>query len=221
MNNIELNKRMNNYERIIENILGAFSKLDFHIVVESTIHKKIIPINREDEKDRLLLEDIYMAVNNFATEYNRHPITFDVYKKLLKPPKPKSFRNNEMGVFADKIIPKFFEKNKDKAKIIKSFQRLSLNGYPDELIIDKYGRATYLEVKTTTRRNVGSPRDFFFSPLKNSKKKIKDNGRHLLLCFDTLEQKEKEFIVTGWCQHLYAENVVARMSLLPPVFAGI
>lgn len=199
MDNNELTRRMNNYERIIKDILGAFSKLEFHIVVESTIHKKIIPINREDQKDHLLLNDIHMAVNNFAVEYNLHPITFDLYKKLVKPPKPKSFRNNEVGVFADKIIPSFFEKNKDKAKIIKSFQRLTLNGYPDELIIDQYGRATYLEVKTTTRRNMGSPRDFFFSPLTNSKKKIKDDGRHLLLCFDTFEQKEKEFIVTGWC----------------------
>jgi hypothetical protein len=46
---------------------------------------------------------------------------------------------------------------------------------------------------------VGSPRDFFFSPLKNSKKKITNDGRHLLVCFDTYEQREKEFIVTGWC----------------------
>ena len=46
---------------------------------------------------------------------------------------------------------------------------------------------------------MGSPRDFFFSPLKNSKKKIKSDARHLLLCFDTYEQKEKEFIITGWC----------------------
>lgn len=199
MDNNELSRRMNNYERIIKDILGAFSKLEFHIIVEATIHKKIISINKEDEKDRLLLDDIYLAVNSFAAEYHQHPITFDLYKQLVKPPKPRSFRNNEVGVFADKIIPSFFERNRDNLKVIKSFQRLSLNGYPDELIIDRYGRTTYLEVKTTTRRDVGSPRDFFFSPLKNSKKKIKEDGRHLLLCFDTFEPKEKEFIVTGWC----------------------
>jgi len=195
----ELAKRMNNYERIIKEILGAFSMLEFHIIVESTIHKKIIPISKDDEKDTLLLKDIHTIVNDFAVHYNKKVITFDLYKSLVKPPKPKSFRNNEVGVFADKIIPSFFEKNKDKLKIVKSFERLSLNGYPDEMITDNYGRTTYLEVKTTSRRDVGSPRDFFFSPLKNSKKKIKSDGHHLLLCFDTFEQKEKEFIVTGWC----------------------
>ncbi|PKP58250.1 MAG: hypothetical protein CVT88_07625 [Candidatus Altiarchaeales archaeon HGW-Altiarchaeales-1] len=202
MNEIENNediKKRNNYERIIGEILGAFSKLEFHIIVESTIHKKIIPINKEDEKDKLLLDDIYTIVNTLATQYNRTPITFDLYKSLLKPPKPKSFRSNEVGIFADKIIPSFFDKNRNIVKIITSFERLSLNGYPDEKITDKYGRVTYLEVKTTTRRDVGSPRDFFFSPLTNSKRKIENDGHHLLLCFDTYEQKEKEFIITGWC----------------------
>jgi len=199
MKDSELVKRMNNYERIIKEILGAFSMLEFYIVIESTIHKKIIPVDKNNEKDKLLLADIYTIVNSFATEYNRTPITFALYKKLIKPPKPKSFRNNEVGVFADKIMPLFFEENKDRLKTIKSFQRLTLNGYPDELIIDSYERVTYLEVKTTTRRDIGSPRDFFFSPLTNSKKKIKEDGRHLLLCLDTFEQREKEFIVTGWC----------------------
>ena len=199
MQNNEMKKRMENYERIIKEILGAFSKLEFHIVVESTIHKKIIPVDKNDEKDKLLLEDIKTIVNDFAIQYNKTPITFAVYKSLVKPLKPKSFRNNEVGMFADKIIPSFFEKNKDKLKIVNSFERLQLMGYPDEKITDKYGRVTYLEVKATSRRDVGSPRDFFFSPLKNSKKKIRDNGHHLLLCFDTFERREKEFIITGWC----------------------
>lgn len=94
-----MKKRMENYERIIREILGAFSKLEFHIVVESTIHKKIIPTDKNTETDRLLLEDIYTIVNDFAIQYNRIPITFALYKSLVKPPKPKSFRNNEVGVF--------------------------------------------------------------------------------------------------------------------------
>lgn len=199
MKDDELTRKMNNYERIIKEILGAFSRLEFHIVVESTIRKKIIPLNKEDEKDKILLEDIYTIANDFAIEYNQTPITFNIYKRLVKSSKAKSFRNNEVGIFTDKIISNYFWRNKDKVKIIKSFERLSLNGYPDEVIIDNYNRTTYLEVKTTSRRDVGSPRDFFFSPLKNSKKKIKNDARHLLLCFDTFEQKEKEFIITGWC----------------------
>lgn len=199
MPNNEMQKRMENYERIIKEILGAFSKLEFHIVVEATIHKRIIPIDKNDERDRLLLEDIHTIVNDFAIQYNQRPITFSLYKSLVKPPNPKSFRNNEVGVFADKIIPSFFDKNKGKLKIVTAFARLQLMGYPDEEITDRYGRVTYLEVKATSRRDVGSPRDFFFSPLKNSKKKIRADGHHLLLCFDTLELREKEFIIKGWC----------------------
>ncbi len=76
MQNNEMKRRMENYERIIREILGAFSKLEFHIVVESTIHKKIIPIDKNDEKDKLLLEDIYTIVNDFAIQYNKTPITY-------------------------------------------------------------------------------------------------------------------------------------------------
>ncbi len=162
MHDNEMKKRMENYERIIREILGAFSKLEFHIVIEATIHKKIIPVNKNDEKDKLLLNDIKTIINDFALEYNKTPITFDLYKSLIKPPNPKSFRNNEVGVFADKIIPLFFEKNKDRLKIIESFERLQLMGYPAEKITDKYGRVTYLEVKAISRRDVGSPRDFSF-----------------------------------------------------------
>jgi len=199
MQNDDMKQRMENYERIIREILGAFSKLEFHIVVESTVQKKVIPVNKNEQREKLLLEDIGTIVNDFAVEYSRTPITFELYKSLLKTPRPKSFRNNEVGMFADKVIPSFFAKNKDKLKIVDSFERLPLMGYPDEKITDKYGRVTYLEVKATSRRNVGSPRDFFFSPLTNSKRKITEDGHHLLLCFDTLEQKEKEFIITGWC----------------------
>jgi hypothetical protein len=84
MKDDELTRRMNNYERIIKEILGAFSKMEFHIVVESTIHKKIIPIDREDKKDKLLLEDIHTIANDFAIEYKQTPITFDLYKRLVK-----------------------------------------------------------------------------------------------------------------------------------------
>jgi hypothetical protein len=197
MQDNEIKKKMENYERIIREILGAFSKLEFHIVVESTIHRKIIPVDKNDKRDRLLLEDIRTIVNDFAIEYNRTPITFNLYKKLVKPPKPKSFRNNEVGIFADKVIPSFFEKNKNKLKIVNSFEKLQLMGYPDEKITDKYGRVTYLEVKATSKRDVGSPRDFFFSPLTNSKKKIIEDGHHLLLCFDTLEKKRKRIYHYG------------------------
>ncbi|PMQ00804.1 MAG: hypothetical protein CBR30_09230 [Dictyoglomus sp. NZ13-RE01] len=147
----------------------------------------------------MLLEDIYTIVNDFATQYNKQPITFELYKTLIKSPKPKSFRNNEVGIFEDRMIPSFFEKNREKLKIISSFERLTSTGYPDEKITDIYGRVTYLEVKATSRRDVGSPRDFYFSPLKNSKNKVSEDGHHLLLCFDTFERKEKEFIITGWC----------------------
>jgi hypothetical protein len=98
MKDDELTQRMNNYERIIKEILGAFSKMEFHIIVESTIHKKIIPINKKNKLDKLLLNDIYTIVNDFANEYNRTPITFDLYKKLVRLPKPRSFRNNEIGI---------------------------------------------------------------------------------------------------------------------------
>ena len=199
MRDNEIKRKMENYEKLIRNILKAFSKVEFHIVVESTIGKKIIPVDMENEEDKLLLEDIRTIVDSFAKEYYENPISSELYKSMVGSEKSRSFRNNEVGLFAEKMLPSFFEENKDKLKVIKSFERLPLVGYPDIEITHKSGRFTYLEVKATSRRDVGSPRDFFFSPLKNTKKKIKQDAHHLLICFDTYEQKEKEFIITGWC----------------------
>jgi len=81
MQDNEMKKRMENYERIIREILGAFSKLEFHIILESTIHRKIIPVDKNDERDKLLLEDIRTIVNDFAIEYNRTPILHSIFIK--------------------------------------------------------------------------------------------------------------------------------------------
>lgn len=194
-----LEEKLNNYENIVRSIIETFNNIDFHIIVETTIHKKILKFDPKNKFDKDLINDLKLIINDFAKSYSTKPITFDIYKELVKPPKPKSFRNNEIGIFADKLISSKFEELKHKLKIIEKFERLNLNGYPDEVIFDKQGRTTYLEVKTTSRRETGSPRDFFFSPLTNSKKKITDDARHLLLCFDIDEIEEKHFLITGWC----------------------
>jgi len=194
-------EKSENYERIIREILSAFDNIDFHIIIESLLQRKLIPFDRDSKEDKLLLEDLVNIIDSFALKYKDNPITFNLYRKLTNPQNPRAFRNNEVGVFADKLLPAELSslKGEGKIKCIEEFKRLSLNGYPDEVITDSFGRTTYLEIKATTRRNIGSPRDFFFSPLKNSKRKITADARHLLLGFDTYEVKRGRFVITGWC----------------------
>ncbi len=101
-------------------------------------------------------------------------------------------------MFLEYIFPKKFEEIKSKMRVITNVIHLKEMGYPDEKIVDTFGRTTFLEIKATTRPEYGSPRDFFFTPLENTKKKITSDGHHLLLGFIIEEVQPKVFRTTGW-----------------------
>lgn len=98
----------------------------------------------------------------------------------------------------EQLFPLGFEELKSGLSFIRTIRALPAAGYPDAEVVDNLGRTTYVEIKATTRPNEGSPRDFFFTPLGNTRAKVTKDGRHLLLSFITREPEARKFNVIGW-----------------------
>lgn len=184
-------KRMKEYQRIIRKILMAFQSVSFPIIVESSTGYKVISVNKK--RDSALIDDISNIADIITNRYYRSHITRDTYADIIGR-EPKAFRPNEVGrilEYAIYMIPKKF-------KAILEIQPLKQVGYPDLRIVEKTKRIAFVEIKATTRPNVGSPRDFYYSTKEKTLKKINSDGLHLLLGFIIKEVKPEEFITIGW-----------------------
>ena len=190
-------EKIEEYRKIIQKILEAFTNVPFTVVVESVTGKTINPVDLNDIKDKELVDDLKTIANNILTEFFKKSITLEEYRKLRKK-SAKTFRPNEVSIFLEHTFPKKFIEVKNSLKTIVNVVHLKESGYPDEKITDKYGRVTFLEIKATTRPEYGSPRDFFFTPLGNTKKKVDSDGHHLLLGFVIEEIQPKTFRTIGW-----------------------
>ena len=62
----------------------------------------------------------------------------------------------------------------------------------------KDGRISFVDIKATTRPDVGSPRDFYYSTKEKTLEKINSDGFHLLLGFIIREIEPEKFITIGW-----------------------
>ncbi len=189
--------RLEEYRRIVQKILEAFNNVPFPIIVEVATNKKVVPIDIHKNEDKFLIRDLATLADIIVLEFNKDPIDKSKYGEI-RGKVPKNFRPNEVSIYLEYVFPKIFNENKDKFKVIKNVEHLTKTGYPDEKVTDVYGRTTFIEIKATTRPNEGSPRDFFFTPLENTKDKISDNGRHILLGFVIKEVEPKVFKTVGW-----------------------
>ena len=190
-------RKLEEYRKIVQKILEAFSNVPFPIIVELATDKKIEQIDLSKDEDQRLIDEISRLADIVAQKFNKDPIDKFKYGEIRNKV-PKNFRPNEVSVYLEYMFPKIFNKNKDKFKVIKDVEHLTKTGYPDEKIVDVYGRVTFIEIKATTRPDEGSPRDFFFTPLENTRDKISEDGRHILIGFVIKEIEPKVFKTVGW-----------------------
>lgn len=134
----------------------------------------------------------YIA-NTVANRYYKNLITRSTYKSIVGIT-PKSFRPNEVG----KILEYEISNVPSKFKIIKQIIPLKQVGYPDVKIVETYGRVIFVDIKATTRPDVGSPRDFYYSSKEKTIEKIDADAIHLLLGFIIKEVKPENFKSIGW-----------------------
>ncbi|RLF77174.1 hypothetical protein DRN38_08605, partial [Thermococci archaeon] len=156
MDDKENMERMKEYQKVIREILSAFEGVSFPVIVESSTGYKVLSIDKERDAD--LIEDLSTIARTIINRYYKTPITRDTYILVIGK-KPKAFRPNEVG----RILEYEIYNTPKKFKAISKVQPLKQVGYPDVKIIEKTGRISFVDIKATTRPDVGSPRDFYYS----------------------------------------------------------
>ena len=184
-------ERIKEYQKIIREILSAFERVSFPVIVESSTGYKVLSIDKERDID--LIEDLSTIARIITNRYNKTPINRDTYKLVIKK-EPNAFRPNEVG----KILEYEIYNTPKKFKVISEIQLLKEVGYPDVKVIEKTGRVSFVDIKATTRPDVGSPRDFYYSTKEKTLKKIDSDAFHLLLGFIIKETESGKFITVGW-----------------------
>ncbi len=191
MDDKENMEKIKEYQKVIREILSAFEGVSFPVIVESSTGYKVLSIDKK--RDANLIEDLSTIAKIITNRYYKTPITRDIYKLVIGK-NPKAFRPNEVG----RILEYEISNTPKKFKVISKVQPLKQVGYPDVKIIEKTGRIVFVDIKATTRPDVGSPRDFYYSTKEKTLEKINSDALHLLLGFIIKEIEAEKFITIGW-----------------------
>lgn len=193
-------EKLRQYQETIRKIIAAFQGVDFPIILESTLGVKVEAFNDDDPCDQALLSDLIQIADVLLHTYFNQPIDRQLYQRITGRT-PTNFRPNEVGIALEHVFPqraKLMIKN-GQINNIRCIRHLKAHGYPDAEISDIWDRTTYMEIKATTRPDIGSARDFFFTPLSATSRKVTRSARHLLLGFILEEEiKAHHFRTVGW-----------------------
>ena len=162
-------------EEVIKQMLTPLKKVPLNLVIEGFSGYKIIPFNKEDRKDKVLLENLIKAVNQAGIEIN---------KLGIKRPRP-----NEIGNDIEPFIKRALNNIGYKAGTpTTSSGAKKSSGYPDIEFIDKFDRVNYLECKTFNIASLTSSlRSFYLSP--SDKFKITKDAHHFVVSFEIFVEK--------------------------------
>ncbi|MDD4050046.1 MAG: hypothetical protein PHX47_03500 [Candidatus ainarchaeum sp.] len=165
-------------------------------VIEGSTQKKVLEFNENDIENKKILNELKLISTKIINEYKQKYITREIYNQELNK-KTNAFRNNEVGDYCEYIIVKVFKDNKKEFLEIKDIIKLSSKGYPDLKIITTK-KTIFVEVKATSKPDIGSPRDFYYTAGANSDKKINIDAHHLLIGFITKEEEKNKFHIIGY-----------------------
>ncbi|WOV91547.1 MAG: hypothetical protein R1F54_02530 [Candidatus Zeuxoniibacter abyssi] len=155
--------------------LRPMDLLPFPVVVEAMTDCRVLPAVNY----RTLLRALAVSCVATVKESQKNPI--------------RKNRPNDVSSPVENILE---EKMKINGLQIELFERRR-EGYPDRFLRSGDDPAC-LEVKVSREENInqGSPLNFFYQPVANSK--IRCSAPHLLAGFAIREVKEKEWVLTQW-----------------------
>lgn len=154
-------------------MLQPLSGIPLNLVIESISGHKIIPFDKNDEKDVAVLQKLTKAVTLAGNKINATGI-------IMR-------RANEVGnaiepFIKQAIIDIGYHASTPKAKSGKS----KAMGYPDIMFTDEFSRTNYLECKTFNINNVkSSQRSFYLSPSEDFK--VTTDAHHFVLTFEIVD----------------------------------
>lgn len=183
MSQLNKDKLIKDLEDTVQKFFDRIHDIPFYIAMKALTGHEVVPFDPvNDKQDRELLEDLKKAAHQAGVKAN---------KDCIYRPRPNEVGNDmepyvrqalrDLGLDADIPVTKA---GKKKAM-----------GYPDIYLEDRYGRPTYLEVKTYNIENIESTqRSFYFSPPPDKGElKITVDARHLVMSFqvETREQRRR------------------------------
>ena len=177
-------------EGIIKQFLKPLNNVPYKVAIQAISGCRVIPFNRNDQKDKSLLSDLIMATSSATKKANQEGIFSSRVNEVGNKIEPFMIESlNEVGLKADRPITK-----EGKKKAI---------GYPDILVKDKYGRSSYIECKTYNQKNYQTTqRSFYFSPAKRLDDfKVIYDARHLVISFQierTVKNGKNAYIPVHW-----------------------
>ena len=157
-------------EKIIKQMLTPLKGIPFNLVIESIADCKIIPFDKNNENDLIILENLKKVTVKAAKKINKKGIS--------------RTRPNEVGNDTEQFIIDALNEIGYKADIphTKSGKKKS-TGYPDIEFIDEKGNTNYLECKSYNIKNVATSfRSFYLSPSKDFK--ITKDAHHFVISFE-------------------------------------
>jgi hypothetical protein len=183
-------------EEVIKQMLTPLKKIPFNLVIEGLSGYKIIPFDKKDKKDVVLLEKIIQVANLAGNQLNKTGI--------LRP------RPNEVGNDIEPFVKRALNSFGYKADTPKTNSGgKKSTGYPDIEFTDEFQRVNYLECKTFNIENISTTqRSFYLSP--SDEFKITKNAHHFVLSFEIYIEKsigkDKLFKCKSW-KLLSVENL--------------
>ena len=157
-------------ENVIKQMLRPIKNIPFNIVIEAISGFPVIPFDKNDERDRKVLETLIQAVNNAGSEVNEGGI--------LRP------RPNEVGNDIESYVLRALNNlgyKADKPSTASGQRRAT--GYPDIEFIDDFSRINYIECKTYNIKSKSSSfRSFYLSPSESFK--VTNKAHHFGVSFE-------------------------------------
>lgn len=179
------------YIKDLELTLTKFLKpvrgIPFSLVVKSLSGFSIIPFNKEDDQDIILLRTLERAMEKATKLSNENGIS--------------ASRVNEVGNYIEPYVKNALNDEGFEARTpLTKKGKPKSSGYPDLEIIEKNDRRTYLECKTFNIKSINSTqRTFYFSPSDDFK--ITFDARHLLVSFEvTITERNNKscYVPISW-----------------------
>lgn len=171
-------KYVKKLEDVIKQMLRPMHDIPLSLVIESISGHKILPFNRKDEKDIVVLKKLAEVANDAGRNINSVGII--------------RARANEVGNDIESFVKNSLNDLGYKAYTpnTRSGTKKTM-GYPDIEFIDKFSRTNYLECKTFNIDNIStSQRSFYLSPSENFK--VTQDAHHFVISFEIFVQATSE-----------------------------
>lgn len=180
-------KYVRDLKETISKFMAPLKNVPFPIVINAISGYSVVPFNKDDTADEILLEKLVKAMKKATKAANRTGIFAN--------------RPNEVGNYIEPFVRNALNELGIKATIPTTTSgKHKAAGYPDIELRDSDGRTTYLECKTYNLKSENSSfRAFYFQPSEEFK--ITADARHLLVGFEIKVEKRngrKAFVPIRW-----------------------